>query len=224
MAIIPENLFHLDIETCGLYKDIDEFKINDERGYLLFERKCKKMGWDQKEEISESYLNQSSIMSTYGKICCISFGYLDLNGSNQIRSLYGDDEFDIVNSFNELLKKIEKKNFSLCGFRIMAFDIPWILHKLHKYDIKPADIILPYDKKPWEMRIVDMSESWKLKFAYSYSFDETAYELDLNSSKINMDGSLVHQYYYSNKIDDIKNYCEDDIRLSIEMSKKLFLK
>jgi hypothetical protein len=38
----------------------------------------------------------------------------------------------IVNDFNELLKKVEKKNFNLCGFRIINFDIPWILHKLFK--------------------------------------------------------------------------------------------
>ena len=91
------------------------------------------MKWDEKySDLNEAYKENVGVISTWGKICCISFGFIDNNGVKQIRSFYGDDELDIVNSFNELLKKIEKKSFNLSGFRINYFDIPWLLHKLHK--------------------------------------------------------------------------------------------
>ncbi len=216
------ELFHFDIETTGEYKSFDEFRKNDERGAKLFEGKWKRMGWDQKFALEDSYLDQSGIMSTYGRICCISCGYVDGNDQKQIRSFYGTDERYIVESFNDLLKKIGQKNFNLSGFRINHFDIPWVLHKLHKYEITPADMIRPYEKKPWEMRIVDMADDWKQKFAYAFSFDEMCYELGVPSPKTKMDGSLVHEYYHSGRLEEIKEYCEMDVSSSIDAGLKLY--
>lgn len=216
------ELFHFDIETVGEYKDYDTFLLNDERGAKLFEGKWKRMKWDEKFSLEDSYIDQAGIISTYGRICCISFGYVDSNGQKQIRSFYGEDERLIVENFNDLLKKIEKKSFNLSGFRINYFDIPWVLHKLHKYEITPADMIRPYEKKPWEMRIVDMADDWKQKFAYTYSFDEMCYELGVASPKTKMDGSLVHEYYHTGRIEEIKEYCEMDVSSSIDAGLKLY--
>jgi hypothetical protein len=216
------ELFHFDIETVGEYKDYDTFLLNDERGAKLFEGKWKRMKWDEKFSLEDSYIDQAGIISTYGRICCISFGYVDSNGQKQIRSFYGEDERLIVENFNDLLKKIEKKSFNLSGFRINYFDIPWVLHKLHKYEITPADMIRPYEKKPWEMRIVDMADDWKQKFAYTYSFDEMCYELGVVSPKTKMDGSLVHEYYHSGRLDEIRDYCEMDVSSSIDAGLKLY--
>ena len=217
------DLFHFDIETCGEYADFDSFKLNDKRGSELFESKYNKMGWvDKYSSLNEAYLENAGIISTYGRICCISFGFTDNNGQKKINSFSGTDEKDIVESFNNLIKRIELKNFSLSGFRINYFDLPWILHKLHKYDIKPANMIYLYDKKPWDCRIVDMSDDWKSKFAWAFSFDEMCYELGVQSPKDNMNGSEVHQYYWSGRIDEIKTYCEKDVRSSIDVSLKLY--
>ena len=217
------ELFHFDIETAGQYKDYDTFLDNDERGARLFMGKYEKMNWSEKyTDINEAYLENAGIISTYGRIVCISFGYIDNEGNNKISSFYGDDEQDIVNSFNNLLKKIETKSFNLSGFRINHFDIPWLLHKLHKYGIEPANMIYLYDKKPWDLRVVDMSDDWKGKFAWAFSFDEMCYELDVVSPKDIINGSDVHKYYWSGKIEQIKTYCEKDVHSSIEVSKKLY--
>jgi predicted PolB exonuclease-like 3'-5' exonuclease len=217
------ELFHFDIETAGQYKDYDSFLDNDERGARLFMSKYEKMNWCEKyTDINEAYLENAGIISTYGRIVCISFGYIDNEGNNKISSFYGDDEQDIVNSFNNLLKKIETKSFNLSGFRINHFDIPWILHKLHKYGIEPANMIYLYDKKPWDLRVVDMSDDWKGKFAWAFSIDELAYELGVVSPKDIINGSDVHKYYWSGKIEQIKTYCEKDVHSSIEVSKKLY--
>ena len=217
------ELFHFDIETAGQYKDYDTFLDSDERGAKLFMKKYEKMNWSEKyTDINEAYIENAGIISTYGRIVCISFGFTDNNGEKKISSFYGDDEQDIVNSFNNLLKKIETKSFNLSGFRINHFDIPWILHKLHKYGIEPANIIYLYDKKPWDMRITDMSDDWKGKFAWAFSFDEMCYELGVQSPKDIINGSDVHKYYWSGRIEDIKTYCEKDVSSSIDTSLKIY--
>lgn len=219
------ELFHFDIETVSEYKDFNAFKSADQKGAELFENKYRKMEWESKyDSIEKAYLENAPIISTYGKICCISFGYVDNEGVSRISSYYGNEEIEIVTQFNDLLKKIEKKSFSLCGFRVLYFDIPWILHKLHKYEIEPASIIYLYDKKPWETRIVDLSDDWKSRFAWSFSFDELVYELGINSPKDLMNGSQVHEFYWNNKIEEIKTYCEKDVKASIEVSKRIYKK
>jgi 3'-5' exonuclease len=220
---MKQDLFMFDIETVGAYPDYESFLNSDKRGAELFKSKFKKMKWDEKyDNINDAYVDNAGIISTYGKIVCISFGYLDNNGSKQIRSFYGDDEMDIVNSFNNLLMKIETKNFNLSGFRINHFDIPWILHKLHKYGIMPANIIYMYDKKPWDMRITDISDDWRGKFAWAFSFDEMCYELDVDSPKEDMSGSMVHQTYWSGGIERVKEYCEKDVSSSIDCGLKVY--
>jgi predicted PolB exonuclease-like 3'-5' exonuclease len=217
------ELFHFDIETAGQWRDFDEFVDNDKRGSDLFKSKYEKMRWSEKySSIDEAYLDNAGIISTYGRIVCISFGYIDNDDQKRISSFYGEDEFEIVNSFNNLLQKIEKKSFNLSGFRINHFDIPWILHKCHKYGIKPANIIYVYDKKPWDMRITDMSDDWKQKFAWAFSFDEMCYELGVDSPKQDMNGSEVHKSFWTGEIDKIKRYCESDVSSSIDVSLKLY--
>jgi predicted PolB exonuclease-like 3'-5' exonuclease len=217
------ELFHFDIETAGQWPDYDTFLSNDERGAKLFESKYNKMNWSEKYgDLNSAYLDNSGIISTYGRIVCISFGFIDNDGQKKISSFYGDDEFDIVNSFNNLLNKIEKKSFNLCGFRINHFDIPWILHKCHKYSITPSNMIYTYDKKPWEMRITDMSDDWRQKFAWAFSFDEMCYELGIESPKEIMNGSEVHNKFWNNDYESIKSYCERDVSSSIETSLKIY--
>lgn len=214
-----------DIETAGQYKDYDSFLDNDERGARLFLGKYEKMNWSEKyDDINAAYLDNAGIISTYGRIVCISFGFIDNEGVSKISSYYGDNEEEIVTSFNNLLKKIETKSFNLSGFRINHFDIPWVLHKLHKYSIEPANIIYLYDKKPWDVRVTDMSDDWKGKFAWAFSFDELAYELNIKSPKDVINGSQVHEYYWSGRVEDVKIYCEKDVEASIEVSKRIYRK
>ena len=213
----------MDIETAGQYKDYGTFLDTDERGARLFAGKFEKMNWSDKyKDINEAYLENAGIISTYGRIVCISFGFIDNEGRSKISSFYGDNEEDIVTSFNNLLKKIETKNFNLSGFRILHFDLPWVLHKLHKYGIEPANMIYLYDKKPWDLRVVDMSDDWKNKFAWAFSFEELCYELGVASPKDIINGSDVHKYYWKGRVEDVKTYCEKDVEASIEVSKKLY--
>lgn len=220
-----QDLFFFDIETCGVTATFNEFKTFDERGASLFQSKYNKMGWEEKwGSIEEAWKENAGIISTYGKICCISCGFLTPQGEIRITSFSGDDEREIVNQFNDLLKRIQSKPYNLCGYRIVNFDIPWVLHKLHKYGIQPAEMIYLYDKKPWEVRARDLSEDWKSKFAWSYSFDEVCYELGIDSPKEKLDGSKVHEAYHRGEISKIKDYCERDVRASIEVAKKIYKK
>jgi len=216
------ELLHFDIETCGEYQDFDTFNLSDEIGSKLFIKKYDKMNWVEKHgSIENAYLREAPLLSTYGKICCISTGYINDNGEPIIRSLVGDEKY-IVETFNNFLKKIEIKNFKIGGYSVNHFDIPWLLHKLHKYRIVPSDIIKPYNKKPWDLRIFDLYDDWRVRLPSTYTFEEVSNELGLISPKDLMDGSMVHSYFYNGDIDKIKTYCEKDVKTSIEIAKIIY--
>lgn len=220
-----KNLFYFDIETVGKYKDLRSLEANDKRGYELFRKKYTSMKWlSDKGSDGEAYRRSASILSTFGKIICISFGYYTDKNENgyTINSIYGDSEKYIVSEFNRLLKKVGQKHMSLSGWRILSFDIPWILHKLNRYNVKPSNLLDIYGVKPWEIKAFDLADEWKQKFGHYTSFDETTYELDIDSSKDDMDGSTVHKTYWNDQdIDRIKVYCEKDVLKSMQVAEKM---
>lgn len=213
------EFFYFDIETAGQHSNYTSLKNNDELGASLFHKKYES---NLEGDIADVYREKSPIITTYGRIVCISFGVIHTDGSKKINSFYGNDEKLIVTQFNNLLKRIEQSNYILFGFRISNFDIPWIVHKLHKYDIEPSDFLYLYDKKPWESRIRDLADDWRLKSYYNHSFDEICYELDVISPKSGISGKDVHDLYWNDRYNDIKTYCEGDVSALIDISKKIY--
>ena len=127
------ELFHFDIETACNYPNWKTFLSEDERGAKLFESKYHRMNWEEKySSIEEAYLEQGGIISTYGRIVCISFGFTDNNGENKISSFYGEDEKDIVEHpigytsvSKAICKKLEKN--------ILIDDLIMFLDKLGQF-------------------------------------------------------------------------------------------
>ena len=222
-----KNLFYFDIETVGQYRTLTEFELADERGANLFKKKFDKNPWmsERHQTVYEAYLEYSPIFSTFGKIVCISFGYFhDKNEQGYtVSTIQYDDEEKIVAEFNQLLDKVGRKGMYLSGYRITSFDIPWVLHKLNRYNITPSKIIDIYGTKPWDNKIVDLADEWKQKFKYYNTFDEVAYELGVDSPKDDIDGSMVHNVYWNDgNLNRIKTYCEKDVYASMMVGQKMF--
>jgi predicted PolB exonuclease-like 3'-5' exonuclease len=72
------------------------------------------------------------------------------------------------------------------------------------------------------MRITDMSDDWKSKFAWAFSFDEMCYELGIESPKDNMNGGDVHDAYWEGRVEEVKIYCEKDVKASIRVSQIIY--
>lgn len=221
-----KNLFYFDIETVGEHVDYKTFKNKDLRGALLFEKKYNKNIWmtERDNTVDDAYLNNSPIFSTFGKIICVSFGYFhnkNIKGYT-LNSLYDDDEETLMKKVAELFTKAYDKNFILSGFRINNFDIPWLVHKMTKYDIKLPKILEIYDKKPWEIQSFDLADKWKFGFRYYSSLDDVCYELGIDSPKDAIDGSMVHYtYWVENELEKIKTYCEKDVYASMLVGQKM---
>lgn len=220
-----KNLFYFDIETIGQYKDFNSLKENDERGYLLFKKKYDKNPWMQErnQTIDEAYLNHSPIFSPFGRIVCISFGYYQDKTPQgyTISSIYGDEK-DMMNQFQLLIDKVSKRHMLLSGYFIKSFDIPWLIHKMNKYNLELPKLLDIYGKKPWEIPAFDLADEWKMQFKNSVSLNEIAYELGIPIVEDEIDGSYVHKVYWEdNDIMKIKTHCEADVLNSMKVAEKM---
>ncbi len=112
--IIPEDLLFLDVETVPQTSSYEEM---DDESRRLWDKKAQFLIKDGQSP--KDIFQRSGIYSEFGKIICISVGYLYCKEGKtclRIKSFYGDDEKQILMEFREMLIKYEEiKDFSLCA-------------------------------------------------------------------------------------------------------------
>ena len=207
---------HIDIETCGNFPTFKQFEENEPRGAQLF---VDRYGKDY-DDMGKAYSDNCGLSSTYGKICCVSFGFEKKDGVIDINSIVNEDEEILVRALAANLKKFTNHGFALAGFYINHFDIPFIVHKLWKYNLEIPSI-LELNKKPWETSNVDLFDYYKQGDYRGKNFDEVCYELNIKSPKDKISGKDVHGKYWNNYLDEIQEYCEKDISASIKLFNKI---
>lgn len=99
-----ENILFLDIETVPQQENYHSL---DSRWKKLWDKKAKQIA--QNEESPEALYPRAGIYAEFGKIICISVGFMILKKDDRMfrmTSFYGEDEKEILTKFCELLQKI----------------------------------------------------------------------------------------------------------------------
>ena len=216
------NILFLDIETVSqfeLYEQLpDEWKE-------LWALKAQFLLRNKELETAETIYERAGIYAEFGKIICISCGYLQGNGEDRkllIKSYSNDDEKKLLEDFcavlngwgkdNERFTDEDKKKF-LCAHNGREFDYPYICRRMIINGIQLPKILFLYGKKPWEICHYDTLEFWKFGDYKNYtSLKLLAKVLDVPSPKDDIDGSQVNGVYWKEKdIDRIVTYCQKDV-------------
>ncbi len=215
----PEDLLFLDIETVPEY---EMFENLPERLQPLWEQKFEKFlnrnpnRYDEEVSHVEGY-REAGIFAEFGKIVCISVGYIfEMAGVKhfKLKSFADDDEKKLLTEFSALLQKWEvKASHSVCGHNIKEFDMPYIARRMVIHQIPLPDTLDIAGKKPWEIKFVDTLELWKFgDFKHYTSLNLLTAIFDIPTPKDDIDGSMVGEVYYKEKdLQRIATYCEKDV-------------
>ncbi|MEP5256094.1 MAG: 3'-5' exonuclease [Winogradskyella arenosi] len=205
-----ENILFLDIETVpetAHYSDLDPTK------QALWDAKSR---YQRKEEYSaEEFYDRAGIWAEFGKIVCISVGYIKMEGEVRqfrVTSFYGD-EVKILNDFKTLLNThYQEQKYLLCAHNGKEFDFPYIARRMIIHNIELPNKLDLFGKKPWEVPHLDTLELWKFGDYKTYtSLKLLTNVLGIPSPKDDIDGSEVYDVYYKTKeIERIVVYCEKD--------------
>lgn len=205
------NILFLDIETVPSADNFDNLSPR------MKEFWDKKSTFFRKEnETAKDVYNRAGIYAEFGKIICISAGYIILKNDEKIfriKSFAGSDEKIILIEFKSVLEKFYKgKIKNLCAHNGKEFDFPYIARRLLINNLSLPKILDVGGKKPWEVPFLDTMEMWRFGDYKNYtSLDLLAELFQIPSPKNDMDGSMVAKVFWIEKdINRIKTYCEND--------------
>ena len=215
-----EKIIFLDIETVP---QTVEYQLLPGRLPELWEEKAlmlKKRMTDRYTDDMDAqavYANGAGIFAEFGKIVCISTGFIyRKNGQEhfRVKSFYGDDESKILVDFCAMLTVFGKPNeINLCGHNIKEFDVPYICRRLLVNGLPVPDLLDVGAKKPWEVPFFDTLEMWKFGDYKNFtSLNLLTAVFNIPTPKDDIDGSQVAKVYYEDKdIERISVYCQKDV-------------
>lgn len=208
-----DNVLFIDIETVPQQYKFSDLSSNMQN---LWSDKTKFL--QQRDEVdAENIYERAGIYAEFGKVICISVGYLHhSSGSRAFRltSFAGDDEKELLYNFANLLNnRYASVKFAFCGHNIKEFDIPYLCRRMLINGIKLPKMLNIAGKKPWEVNHLDTMELWKFgDFKHYTSLNLLTAIFGIPTPKDDISGADVARVYYEeNDLEKIRKYCEKDV-------------
>lgn len=212
-----DKILFLDIETVpGVY----HYNSLDEKSRELFDSKVRFLKNDE-NEFTELYDARAGIFAEFGKIVCISVGFVNSTTTGKqirLKSFYHDDEETLLKQFKTLLEDNPKFLF-LCGHNAKEFDFPYICRRMLINGIELPHVLDIAGKKPWEINHLDTMEMWKFGDYKAYtSLALLCHVFNIPTPKDDISGADVARVYYEESdLKRIKIYCEKDVVALIQL-------
>jgi DNA polymerase elongation subunit (family B) len=208
------NILFLDIETVPQFSTYQELP---DAWKSLWDIKANYLIRNKADETCETVYCRAGIYAEFGKIICISCGFITGHGDQKklvVKSFAGENEQILLHEFAEMLKKWSAhEQRYLCGHNGKEFDFPYLCRRMLINNIQIPGILNAAGKKPWEVNHLDTMELWKFGDFKSYtSLNLLAHTLDIDTPKDDIDGSVVWQVYWVDKnLERIITYCQKDV-------------
>lgn len=218
-----EKVLFLDIETVPQTYKFEEL---DETTAELFDMKTKFQQKDGKP-IEEVYDERAGIFAEFGKIVCISVGFVRDTSTGKVmrmKSFYHDDEETLLKQFADLLNEHYNSPYDiLCGHNAKEFDFPYIARRMLVNGLKLPHALNIAGKKPWEINHLDTMELWKFgDYKHYTSIALLCHIFNIPTPKDDISGADVARVYYEeNDLERIKVYCEKDVEALIQLFLKM---
>jgi hypothetical protein len=215
-----KNILVIDIETASAQPS---YKEMDERMQHMWNKKASFLNNDDELSTEELYFQKGAIYAEFGKIICISVGIFTHENAEfglRIKSFASENEVEVLESFKNLIEtKFNSKDLLLVAHNGKEFDFPYICRRMLANSMIIPDALDIRDKKPWDIRHIDTMEMWKFGDRKNFtSLELLAVIFDIESSKDDIDGSMVNDVYYNqNDLERISTYCQRDVMVTSQV-------
>lgn len=197
----------------NLFFDIETIPSAQEHKEVHLEILRKKNKGKEDDEIHRI----TSFEGTFGRICCIGV-IKEIDGKEILKEVYSGEEKEILTKFWKAASDVNR----FIGHNIWAFDLPFIYQRSIINSIKPRKDIsfARYRNIPIYDTMLEWT-LWNLDREKVQKLDTLAKVLDLPTSKDEMDGSMVWDYYKDGRIEEICKYCMKDVELTRKVYRKM---
>jgi hypothetical protein len=221
-----EKLLFFDIESVSQYKDLYDLSkreldmwmkyYNSFRKKVTDESKLEGMTEGSKDYYREVYRQTAAMFPEFGKVCCVSMAFVTKDGKVKYDSYYGEDELDILKKVRTIFDKVDGMGFDLCGQSIKMFDIPFLGKRYFIHGLKPPTLFPNHET-------IDTKDVWQFGNNWALgSLDLICTVLDVDSPKNgDVKGDNVTTNYWEGNHEEIKEYCEKDVKALVDIITKL---
>jgi 3'-5' exonuclease len=229
----PYNILFLDIETVPHVADFEEMNEEMQELWAIKARNLLRKSEDEMhfDEIADTFNTRAGIYSEFGKIICISVGFLTRQPDSsepllRLKSFSNHMEASVLEDFSEILNKFfnNPDKHALCGHNIKEFDIPYICRRMMLNQLPFPRMLDIAGKKPWETKhLLDTLELWKFGDIKNFtSLRLLAAIFGFPSPKDDISGSDVARVYWEDRdLDRIASYCEKDVLATVQLFLKM---
>lgn len=225
-SALLRHLLFIDIETIA---GEATFRALSSRMQKHWEHKARFIRQEERSA-DEVYEDKAAIYAEFGKVICIGMGYIQLPSvagdplQLRVKTRSGHDEKQLLESFNDVLKqRFDPKKVIFCAHNGKEFDYPYLCRRMLVHGLPLPEALQLSGKKPWEVRHLDTLELWKFgDYKHFTALDLLAAVLGVESSKSDLDGSMVNEAYYKYQgLERIARYCSEDVAVLAKVYLKL---
>ena len=238
MIKIPlTKILFIDIETVGGCKNLEDCEKNNPAVANQFDKYydwfLKRFPEDdvaisskdsEERKKNNIFVKRAALVPEFAKIICVSVAFVTDKDEIKTQTFSGDDEKKLLKDCQTLLNRCGKLDFYLCGHNLKNFDIPMLAKRMIINGLMPPSILPSYDTKPWEIKAIDTKEVWQYGAYTSIgSLDLLCTTMDIPTPKDGaVNGEGVHDAYWNkDMLKEIVEYCEKDVKVLIDIIKKL---
>ncbi len=213
MNSLLDNLLIIDIESVP---SAEKYALMDERMREQWDKKSTFLRNEDELSSAELFEERAGIFAEFGKIICIGMGFFTYSANElhfRATCLKNHDEKALLEEFKQNLARFPEQSLKLCAHNGKEFDYPFLCRRMLVNGLSLPPVLDIGGKKPWEIALLDTMEMWKFGDRKSFtSLDLLASLFNIESSKSDIDGSMVADTYYREKdLDKIAGYCSRDV-------------
>ena len=178
--------------------------------------------WFETAGESDYYEEKASLFPEYGKIFCVSLGYVK-NHQLNIKTIQGEEE-EIIKELFRIVDAFQNNwsNVHLCGHSIKSFILPYIMRRAIIHDIPIQYLFDASGLKPWDITwMYDIKELWQGTAYKSAPLLSMAHAFGLDYAESVVLGKDVYSMYVNDEHEEITHRCEVNVRLCHDILKRM---
>jgi hypothetical protein len=189
-----------------LFLDIETLPVDETlKGEIIGTPPQKLRTMEEVEEWIEEEYRRTALNGDFGRI--LGIGYIKETPEGMNHEVISGDESQILGGFWEVAKDVDL----FIGHNLLDFDLKFIMKRSIVHRVKPTKELnfARYRNNP----IYDTMHEWE-RWSGRIKLDELAKVFGFESSKGELDGSKVYDYYKEGRLEEIYRYCRADVELT----------
>ncbi|SMP42419.1 hypothetical protein SAMN06295888_10282 [Desulfonatronum zhilinae] len=209
-----QHTIFIDLETLPGESRPDPSEIQAPANY----KDPAKIAAYQLEKVEEAYRRQA-LDSMTGRILTIGYAIDDADPVALTVGMTVETETEALERLEDVIDPLPRP-IVWAGHNVRAFDLQWLWRRSIRHDCARLAQTIPRER--YSKYVIDSMEIWAgPDYQARVSLDKVARFLGLGAKTEGMDGSKVFDFWQDGKLEEISEYCLQDVALARDVIRVL---